>query len=199
NKEDSLEKSLDNKEDSLETSLVNKEDSLEKSLDNKEDSLETIMTLTTIKLLKCMESFSKQRTGTDEVTQAAPTKLRQLVYTILGIRGFSGTPNEGEHPFIIKLRDLIMENLNKYRTIKGTQKIDEIKSMATELIHQIISIFCFRRNIQEPVVEYKWYKYSDKVDLEFMECPLDEVDEIMVDICSFPLIGTNLEHEDKYK
>ncbi|CAG8841717.1 44041_t:CDS:1, partial [Gigaspora margarita] len=40
------------------------------------------------------------------------------------------------------------------------------------------------------------------VELEFMECSLDEDDEpdkIMVDICYFPLIGTNLVHDEKYQ
>ncbi|CAG8602276.1 16345_t:CDS:2, partial [Racocetra fulgida] len=177
------------------------EKSLEIILDDKEYSLETIMTLTTIKLLKCMESFSQQRAGTDEVTQTAPTKLRQLVYVILGNRGFSETLNEGEHPFIIKLRNLVIESLNQYRTIKDPQKRDEIEHMATELIRHIISIFCFRKNVREPIVEYKWYKYSDEFDALCMEASLDEdeIDKIMVDVCTFPLIGTNLEHEEKCK
>ncbi|KAF0520406.1 hypothetical protein F8M41_016337 [Gigaspora margarita] len=40
------------------------------------------------------------------------------------------------------------------------------------------------------------------VELGFMECSLDEDDEpdkIMVDICYFPLIGTNLKHDEKYQ
>ncbi|CAG8776592.1 41348_t:CDS:2 [Gigaspora margarita] len=160
-------------------------------------SLEIILASVTTKLLNYIESFSIHRIGTDEVTKSAPVKLRQLVYAVLRNRGFSKTLNEGEHPFIIKLRNLIVENLNKYRTIKNPLKIDEI----TELIHHIISIFCFRRKIQEPIVEYKWFENATKVELEFMECPVDEDerDKIMVDICYFPLIGTNLEHDEKYQ
>ncbi|KAF0480255.1 hypothetical protein F8M41_023753 [Gigaspora margarita] len=174
---------------------------LETNQGEKEQSLEIILASVTVKLLNCIESFSTHRIGTDEVTKSAPIKLRQLVYAVLGNRGFSKTLNEGEHPFIIKLRNLIVENLNKYRTIKNPLKIDEIKSDITELIHHIISIFCFRRKIQEPIVEYKWFENAAKVELEFMECPVDEdeLDKIMVDICYFPLIGTNLEHDEKYQ
>ncbi|KAF0480259.1 hypothetical protein F8M41_023756 [Gigaspora margarita] len=39
------------------------------------------------------------------------------------------------------------------------------------------------------------------VELEFMECPVDEdkLDKIMVDICYFPLIGINLENYEEYQ
>ncbi|KAF0520405.1 hypothetical protein F8M41_016336 [Gigaspora margarita] len=171
---------------------------LETNENEKEQPLETILISTTKKLIKYIDLFSTNRVGKDEVIKSAPIKLRQIVYAVLENRGFS---NEGEHPFIIELRNLIMETLNKYRTIKDPQKIDEINSMATKLIHHIISIFCFRRNIQESIVEYKWFKNTDKVDLEFMDCSVDEDehDKIMVDICYFPLIGINLEHDEKYQ
>ncbi|KAF0520404.1 hypothetical protein F8M41_016335 [Gigaspora margarita] len=171
---------------------------LEANENEKEQSLETILISTTKKLIKYIDLFSKNRIGKDEVTKSAPIKLRQLIYAVLENRGFS---NEGEHPFIIELRNLIMENLNKYRTINNPQKIDEINSIVTKLIHHIISIFCFRRNIQESIVEYKWFKNTDKFDPEFMDCSVDEdnLDKIMVDICYFPLIGTNLEHDEKYQ
>ncbi|KAF0480260.1 hypothetical protein F8M41_023757 [Gigaspora margarita] len=163
----------------------------------KEQALETVLISTTKKLLKYIDLFSTKRIGKDEVTKSAPIKLRQLVYSVLRNRGFSETLNEGEHQFIIELRDFVVDDLNQYRTIKYPQKNDEIKSTATELICQIISIFCFRRYVQEPIVEYKWFKNSDKVELKFMECSLweDELDKIMVDICHFPLFGTNLELE----
>ncbi|CAG8513950.1 9561_t:CDS:1 [Scutellospora calospora] len=176
--------------------------SLEKNLDDETvQYMETYSTSTINKLMNCIELFSTHRTGTDEVTQAATIKLRQLVYSVLGSRGFSEIPNKGEHPFIMQLRDLVVEDLNKYRTIKDQQKRSENKNTAIELIRQIISIFCFRLNIQEPIVEYKWYKNSEKIDLEFMECSFDDdnFDKIMVDVCSFPLIGTNLDHEENYK
>ncbi|KAF0520396.1 hypothetical protein F8M41_016327 [Gigaspora margarita] len=175
---------------------------LETNENEKEQPLETILISTTNKLLKSMDLFTKNRIGKDEVTQAAPAKLRQLIYAALGTRGFSESPSEGEHPFIIKLRNLVVDDLNKYRTIKDPQKKEEIESTATELIRGIISIFCFRLNVQEPIIECKWYKNSKKVELEFMDCSLDEDDEpdkIMVDICYFPLIGTNLEHDEKYQ
>ncbi|CAG8729328.1 20544_t:CDS:2, partial [Gigaspora rosea] len=174
---------------------------LETNENKKEKPLETLLISTTKKLLKYIDLFSTNRIGKDEVTQAAPAKLRQLIYAVLGIRGFSETPNKDEHPFIIELRDRVVDDLNKYRTIKGPQKNDEIKSTATELIREIISIFCFRLNVQEPIVEYKWYNNSNKIDLEFMDCSVDEdeLDKIVVDICYFPLIGTNLEHVEKYQ
>ncbi|KAF0520395.1 microtubule-associated protein 1a isoform x1 [Gigaspora margarita] len=124
----------------------------------------------TIKLLECIELFSTHHIGTDEVTKSAPLKLCQLVYSVLGNRGFSKTFNEGEHLFIIKLRNLIVKTLINIK-------------------------------IQEPIVEYKWFENAEKVELVFMECPVDEdeLDKIMVDICYFHLIGNNLKNNEKYQ
>ncbi|CAG8835241.1 40046_t:CDS:1, partial [Gigaspora margarita] len=107
---------------------------LETNENEKEQPLEPILISTTKKLLKYIHLFSTNRIGNDEVTKSAPMKLRQLVYSVLENRGFSEILNEGEHPFIIALRDFVVYNLNQYRTIKDLQKHEEIKSTATELI-----------------------------------------------------------------
>ncbi|CAG8565179.1 9925_t:CDS:2 [Ambispora gerdemannii] len=162
--------------------------------------LEANLVSTINKLLEYMDDFSKYRVGTDEIIDATPTKLRQLVYAILGNRGFAIPDKEGEHPFIAQLRKKIVEEVNRYRTVKKPERKNQIESMAIGIIRQIISIFCFRLKVQEPVVEYKWYERSEIINPEFMEvsCDENELDKIIVDVCSFPLIGTNL-GDKKYK
>ncbi|CAG8665078.1 410_t:CDS:2, partial [Ambispora gerdemannii] len=156
--------------------------------------LEANLVSTMNKFLEYMDDFSKYRVGTDEVIHAAPTRIRQLVYAILSNRGFETPNKEGEHPFIAQLREKIVEEVNRYRTIKKPERKTEIELMVIVIIRQIISIFCFRLKVQEPVVECKWYEKSEKIEPEFMEvsCDENELEKIIVNVCSFPLIGTNL-------
>ncbi|PKY62400.1 hypothetical protein RhiirA4_488809, partial [Rhizophagus irregularis] len=93
---------------------------------------------TTDKLLKMTELFTKIRVGTDRVSEAVPTKLRQQVYAILGNRGFSQTfedeNDSKEHLFIVKLRGDILNLMNRYREFKNPERLKkstEIKSTTT--------------------------------------------------------------------
>ena len=75
------------------------------------------------------ESFSRIRTGTDKVSEAVPIKVRQQVYSVLGNRGFSKTNEDSkEHSFIAKLRDDILQLMDRYRKFKDIKKLEANKS-----------------------------------------------------------------------
>ncbi|RHZ79056.1 hypothetical protein Glove_152g48 [Diversispora epigaea] len=181
--------------------IIKKVDKHFKTDEENKQSLETKLVSTTDKILEYMKSFSTHRVGVDEITKAAPIKLRQLVYAVLGNRGFSKENDESENQFIMQLRNEVVTEIDQYREVIDTVKKNKIESEAIEIIRKIIMIFFFRFNIQEPAVEYKWFENSEKFDTEFMEGSWDnnELDETVVNICSFPLIGTNLNDEEKYK
>ena len=58
----------------------------EKGDKNQQQNLEAKIVDTTEKLLEMTKLFSAIRTGTDEVSKATPTKLRQQIYGALGHR-----------------------------------------------------------------------------------------------------------------
>ncbi|CAB5380734.1 unnamed protein product [Rhizophagus irregularis] len=97
----------------------------------------------TDELYGLMEKFSSTRGGTDEITKVTPIKLRQLIYTALGLRGLGD--------------------------IKESDKSD---------------------NICEPIAQYHWFNCGDKVSKTSMDTNWDEdeIDELVVELCTFPLI-----------
>ncbi|RHZ86927.1 hypothetical protein Glove_42g25 [Diversispora epigaea] len=149
--------------------IIKKVDKHFKTDEENKQSLETKLVSTTDKILEYMKSFSTHRVGVDEITKAAPIKLRQLVYAVLGNRGFFKENDESENQFIMQLRNEVVTEINQYREVTDTVKKNIIESMAIEIIRQIIMIFFFRFKIQEPVMEYKWFENSEKIDTEFME------------------------------
>ncbi|KAF0430300.1 microtubule-associated protein 1a [Gigaspora margarita] len=159
---------------------------------SKEPCLEAKINSATNRLQEYTTSLSTQRFGTDKVSPAIPTKLRQMVYTLLSNRGFSKNKDESEHPVIERLTKNILQIMNSCRVIKDSVKNREIESMATEIVRQIIVIFLFRFKVQEPIIEFLWFESRDKLELEFMEFSVDEdFKNAEVGICSFPLIVTN--------
>ncbi|CAG8715316.1 7247_t:CDS:1 [Racocetra fulgida] len=152
------------------------------------------------KLHYCANSISKYRVGTDKVSSAIPTKLRQSVYILLSNRGFSqiNHMDKVEHPFIANLTKKIINKMNNIRTMKDSVKNKEIESMTTEIIRRIIVIFLFRFKVQEPAVQSHWFQCGNKIEPEFMDVPLSDEDlkNASVDACSFPLIATNLDKKD---
>jgi len=68
-----------------------------------------------VDLLNTMERFSKLRVGADNVTKAAPTKLRQQIYAVLRNRGFSDVIDENSvkrHQLIENIREEIKKEMN---------------------------------------------------------------------------------------
>ncbi|PKY57169.1 hypothetical protein RhiirA4_411557, partial [Rhizophagus irregularis] len=148
--------------------------------------------------------FTKIRVGTDRVSGAIPTKLRQQVYAILGNRGFSQTfedeNNSKEHPFIVKLRDDILNLMNSYREVKNQDRLKQSTEEINKIIREVINIFFFRINVQQPIATWYWLPKGTEINTLRMEASWDEneTDKLRFDICAFPLIGSNInQHNEK--
>ncbi|CAG8444316.1 14802_t:CDS:1 [Dentiscutata erythropus] len=164
---------------------------------NKEACLEAKIKSVTNRLQDYTIALSTHRFGTDKASPAIPTKLRQMVYTLLSNRGFSKNKDEREHPVIESLTKEILNIMNSCRKINDTVKNKEIEVMTTKIVRQIIVIFLFRFKVQEPIIEYLWFESRDKIEPEFMEYSIDdELKNAEVGICSFPLIVTNFRKQN---
>ncbi|RHZ72274.1 hypothetical protein Glove_243g79 [Diversispora epigaea] len=152
-------------------------------------------------LLDLINEFSTTREGTDEVIKVSATKTRQQIYGILGNRGFNKIIHDNEiheHNFIYKVSNELNNMMNSYRKIENVERKNNIEAKAPKLVQNIFKIFLFRLNVQEPKLEYYFYKVEDEIDSDFMaESWDDEIDKLCVDICYFPLIGQNLASKNK--
>ncbi|RIA91786.1 hypothetical protein C1645_766520 [Glomus cerebriforme] len=148
-------------------------------------------------LLRLINIFSTTRSGTDEVTNASIIKIRQKVYGILGNRGFNNIiDSDGStrmHDFIHYASDELNKLMNQYRKIKDVSREQQVEAMAPKLIQDIFKLFWFRMKVQEPITEF-YFPDNDKIDPNTMRGTWndDEIDQLCVDICYFPLIGRNL-------
>ncbi|CAG8570955.1 2600_t:CDS:1, partial [Scutellospora calospora] len=136
--------------------------------------LEAKIQSVTNRLQEYTTALSMQCFGTDKVSSAIPTKLRQMVYTLLSNRGFSQNKDKREHPVIERLTKDILNIMSNCRTIIDPVKNKDIESMAIKIVQQIIVIFLFRFKVQEPIIEYLWFESGDNIELEFMEFSVDE-------------------------
>ncbi len=154
--------------------------------------------------MSTLNKLINSRKGTDEVSFAAPTKIRQLVNAVLGDRGF-GLSNEKEpkeHEFIQDLKKDIVETMNSFRTIRKEDKRKENEDLAAEIIRNVIKMFIFRIKVLEPPGEIDWINKDAKIDPTTMEVGNledDNYDDWIVNLCSFPLIGVNLNSEKDRK
>jgi hypothetical protein len=157
--------------------------------------MESFMYRKANELIKVAEAFAVRRVGTDDTTKVFPTKLRQLIFAALGNRGFNNFINNNNqnfpHGFIKKYQEVLNKEIEKYRKIKDSEKKQEIEDMAGDIIRRVVTLFWFRFNVQEPIAEYFWFKYKEKINPSWMEGIWDEEDinNIVVDICHFPLIA----------
>jgi hypothetical protein len=75
--------------------------------------------------------------------------------------------------------------------------------MATNLISEFIKIFWFRLRIQEPIVTAQWIDSHKKINPNAMTGRWEEgeenIDNLVVDLCYFPMIGLNLNDPSKRK
>ncbi|RIB23315.1 hypothetical protein C2G38_2242794 [Gigaspora rosea] len=154
---------------------------------------------TTSKMTRLLSEFEKHRDGVDEVTQVAPIKLRQQIYAVLGDRGFANIKGEQkEHPFIIQVSNYIDNTMSRFRTFKDEEKKQENDKLLPSIIREIVKIFFFRLRVQEPEASFKWFKRGEKVDPMQMVGTWDEnIDQWFVDICYFPLIGIDLDKDNR--
>ncbi|RGB27390.1 kinase-like domain-containing protein [Rhizophagus diaphanus] len=148
--------------------------------------------------------FSKTRSGDDTITQAASIKVRQEVNIALCNRGFSdvlSNENYTSHGYIIIKATELNSEMNTYRTIKDVNKRNYVEKLAPDLIREFIRIFQFRLKVQEPSVQMRWIKTESSIVPSIMEgnWDKDDIDDLEVEICSFPMIGQDLDDVEKRK
>ncbi|CAG8589339.1 11566_t:CDS:1 [Ambispora leptoticha] len=175
------------------------ENNINSEQDDKEQqqSLEIKIVNATEQLIKLLNSISTKRAGTDKISKAVSTKLRQQIYGVLGERGFSNiviNEEEKEHPLIINLRASIIDFMNRYRTIKDEERLLEHKMLVDEIVRQAVRIFFFRLKVQEPTAHWKFFEKDTRVNTIMMDASWDEneLNDLCVDVCAFPIIGSNL-------
>ncbi|CAG8552012.1 1712_t:CDS:1 [Paraglomus occultum] len=158
--------------------------------------LEGIILNTASSLKLYIKEFAERRKGEDELTRTTGVKICQQVYAILGNRGFA--PND--HTFLVDAVKHVLNELEKCRQIKDESKKKDIEELAPSVIREMVRIFYFKFQTQVPVVEYHFFESGAKFDPTIMECSQDddgEVEKLVVDICSFPLIGVNISDEQE--
>ncbi|CAG8629857.1 9300_t:CDS:1, partial [Dentiscutata heterogama] len=165
--------------------------------------LETCIVFEANNLINKMKNFANFREGDDDVTKALPVKLRQQIYAVLGNRGFSKILSEdAEHPFINDIQQQLIEKMNSFRTVNDSGKATKLNSMVANIIRDVIRIFFFRLKVQEPEADPpRWFEHNDQVNSELMKGTFDQDSDChdLVQICSFPLIGIDLDDEKKRK
>ncbi|RGB33597.1 hypothetical protein C1646_669198 [Rhizophagus diaphanus] len=153
--------------------------------------LELDIMISTQNYLSKINTLINSRTGTDEVSFAAPKKIQQLVYAVLGDRGFGLSSDKREHEFVQGLNDEIIKYMSQFRTIKKADKRKENEDMLADIIRNVIKMFVFRIKVLEPPAELIWIEKDTKVDATLMEVGNledDNYDDWVVNLCSFPLI-----------
>ncbi|RGB33477.1 hypothetical protein C1646_669278 [Rhizophagus diaphanus] len=151
-------------------------------------------------IVKLAKDFAEQRDGVDETTKSLPIKLRQQICATLGNRGFNDIVNnikniKTNHEFIRKSQYNLNKEINNYRQLnpEKKQEIKEIEDMAGDIIRKVVTLFWFRLRVQEPMADKFWFKHTEKINPDTMEGKWgdNDIDNIVVDICYFPLIANN--------
>ncbi|CAG8602112.1 11262_t:CDS:1 [Funneliformis mosseae] len=166
--------------------------------------IETKLHLSTKLLLDVARDFANRRVGDDDTTKLLHIKLRQQLFGALGNRGFNDMINNEKkikrHEFIIHFKGVLNEEIGRYRKINDPHQKNEVEEMAAEIIRKVVKLFFFRFQVQEPVARHHWCKYGSKID-DFMEgvWEEDEINDLIVDVCYFPLIAQQFVSNDKSK
>ncbi|CAG8462068.1 8841_t:CDS:2 [Gigaspora margarita] len=153
-----------------------------------DDHLEAGIISRTGELIPLISRFSEFNTGNDEHTRVLPIKLRQQIYAALSNRGF----NNQNHQLVQQTLEGLIKEMEKYRKIESQEKNKQNITKATLIIQQVLNIFCFRLNTQEPIPSILYYENGDPIDIELMDCTCQgDVKDFVVEICSFPAIVVN--------
>ncbi|RIB14380.1 hypothetical protein C2G38_2040240 [Gigaspora rosea] len=147
--------------------------------------LESEITIHMISLCNLINKLGENRNGTDEITRVTPVKVRQQVYAVLGSRGFC----KDNHPIIEKLANYILNNIENYRKISDEKQL-EFQYKAIEVVKKFTHLY-FRLNAQEPVPNYsRYFEAGNPLQNNVMDGSWDDdnMDNLEVEICSFPLI-----------
>ncbi|RGB22940.1 hypothetical protein C1646_729581 [Rhizophagus diaphanus] len=160
-------------------------------------SLEALIATKAEELILLTQEFGKTREGNDSITPTLPVKIRQQIYSSLGNRGFSNIKFEQEtykHSFIGKFKSILNDEMEQYRKILDTTKKREVEEKAANIIINVMRIFFFRIQTQEPSGQIHWFQNKDKIDPSLMVGVWDDdkFDDFEVDICKFPLVGTEI-------
>ncbi|PKC63051.1 hypothetical protein RhiirA1_520295 [Rhizophagus irregularis] len=169
---------------------------------SKEHHLESNIISQTTLLTNLMKKFHNERLGDNDLTNLMLIRLRQHVYNALSIRGFNNIKqSDGEnskHNFVDMISKKINEVINKYRIIKDIEENNYVNEMAEDLVRNVIKTFYFHLFIQEPIAQYRWIKNNEKFNKSYMKGSWDEdnVKNMVVEICSFPLIFKTSDSDD---
>jgi hypothetical protein len=169
-------------------------DQTKQYVENQTNILECAINKAAKILMELMNQFASQRSGTDSVTPCAPIKIRQQVYSALGARAFN---TNKEDSFLDYLKKPILDIITQFDTKKDRDRNKEVAQIIRD-----VKIFHFRLQAQEPVGDYRWIKSGEELNSLLMICPGIEEDtriDFVVDVCSFPLIGSNLQDNRKRK
>ncbi|CAI2162479.1 10850_t:CDS:1 [Funneliformis geosporum] len=188
----------------IETIIDKTDEYLKKELtpDEKDKHIELEVINSTKNYLTTIKQLINTRKGTDKVSDAAPTKISQLVMAVLGDRGFCLDNDGKEHEFVLELKKEIIGIMNNLRTIKKEDKRKDNEEMAAEIIRNVIKMFVFRIKVLEPPGEIEWIDKDAKLDPTIMEVGNledDNHEDYTVNLCSFPLIGVSLKSEKDRK
>ncbi|CAI2172468.1 1055_t:CDS:2 [Funneliformis geosporum] len=156
--------------------------------------IETTLLFSTEQLLEVMTDLADRRVGDDDTIKLLNIKLRQQIFGALGNRGFNDMINVDKkiqrHEFITYFKDVLNNEIGKYRKIIDPFQKKEVEDMAADIIQKLVKLFLFRFQVHEPVANHHWCKYGSQID-DFMDgiWEEDEIDDLIVDVCYFPLIA----------
>ncbi|CAB4375354.1 unnamed protein product [Rhizophagus irregularis] len=160
--------------------------------------IETIMLKKANNLSRLAEDFANQRDGVDEPTKVLHIKLRQKICAALIYRGFNNVVNKKKnqsfpHNFISEYQDVLNNEIGKYRRILDPERRKNVENMAGEVIRKVVTLFWFQLRIQEPIPQKFWFGHNENIEPSRMEGIWDkgEIDNIVVDVCYFPLIAND--------
>ncbi|CAG8471349.1 hypothetical protein C2G38_2057356 [Gigaspora rosea] len=155
-----------------------------------DDHLEAGISSRTQELIPLITRFSEVNAGNDEHTRVLPIKLRQQIFAALSNRGF----NTQNHQLVKQTLEGLKREMEKYRKIESKEKNKQNITKATSIIQQVLNIFCFRLNTQEPIPNIFFYENGDPIDVELMDCIWQgDIKDFVVEICSFPAIVIDCE------
>ncbi|CAG8652088.1 10133_t:CDS:2, partial [Ambispora leptoticha] len=146
-------------------------------------------------IAKIIKNFVETRAGNDEMVRIIGIKIRQAVYAVLENCGF-GKKN---HRFVADTKYNLLNRLANCRTIVAHEKHKEQDENAEDIILNVTRIFMFRLLAQEPIVTYRWFENGEQLNEFLMEWVSngEDVSDMVVDICAFPVIGINLDNPEK--
>jgi hypothetical protein len=172
-------------------------------LDNKEICYyENEIYVKTKSLLDLIKKFSTKYDATNDIIKAYPIKIRQQVFGILGSLAFGNIQNE-EHKFIRFVTNRLNKSINDLRSITNQPKKKLHDDMAADLIREVIRIFYYRLEVQQPAPETYWFEYEDKIDPNLVAERYDDENENdedlgeFVELCYFPLIVSNYKSKNQ--